>query len=89
MKQVVPLEKARDHSIFGSKAVGLGDAARGGLPLPPGVALSGSIVEAVAAGEERAIRKVAKSVAHSPGRWPSARPRWARTARARASPAST
>ena len=62
MKQVVPLEKARDDAVFGSKAVGLGDAARAGLPLPPGVALSGSIVEAVASGEERAIRKVAKSV---------------------------
>ena len=62
MKQVVPLAKAHDHAIFGSKAVGLGEAARSGLPLPPGVALSGSIVEAVAAGEERAIRKVAKSV---------------------------
>jgi pyruvate,water dikinase len=62
VKQVVPLAKARDHAIFGSKAVGLGDAARGGLPLPPGVALSGAIVEAVAAGEPRAIRQVAKSV---------------------------
>jgi pyruvate,water dikinase len=62
MKTVVPLEKARDDSIFGSKAVGLGQAARGGLPLPPGVALSGSIVEAVAAGEERAIKRVVKSV---------------------------
>ena len=62
MKEIVPLEKARDDSIFGSKAVGLGDAARGGIPLPPGVALSGSIVEAVASGEEKAIKKVAKSV---------------------------
>jgi len=62
LKQIVPLDKARDDAIFGSKAVGLGDAARGGLPLPPGVALSGSIVEAVASGEERAIRSVAKSV---------------------------
>jgi pyruvate,water dikinase len=62
MKRVVPLEKARDHAVFGSKAVGLGDAARAGLPLPPGVALSGPIVEAVAAGEERAIRTVEKSV---------------------------
>lgn len=62
MKTVVPLAKARDDSVFGSKAVGLGEAARGGLPLPPGVALSGEIVEAVAAGEERAIRKVEKSV---------------------------
>jgi pyruvate,water dikinase len=62
VKSVVPLAKARDDAIFGSKAIGLGQAARGGLPLPPGVALSGAIVEAVAAGEERAIRKVAKSV---------------------------
>jgi phosphoenolpyruvate synthase/pyruvate phosphate dikinase len=62
MKQVVPLAKARDDSVFGSKAVGLGDAARAGLPLPPGVALSGPIVEAVASGEERAIRKVVKAV---------------------------
>jgi pyruvate,water dikinase len=62
VKKVVPLAKVRDDAIFGSKAVGLGEAARGGLPLPPGVALSGSIVEAVAAGEERAIKKVARSV---------------------------
>ena len=61
MKQVVPLEKARDDAIFGSKAVGLGEAARAGLPLPPGVALSGAIVEAVASGEERAIEQVAKA----------------------------
>jgi phosphoenolpyruvate synthase/pyruvate phosphate dikinase len=62
VKSVVPLAKARDDALFGSKAVGLGQAARNGIPLPPGVALSGSIVEAVAGGEERAIRKVAKSV---------------------------
>jgi phosphoenolpyruvate synthase/pyruvate phosphate dikinase len=62
VKSVVPLAKARDDSVFGSKAVGLGEAARGGLPLPPGVALAGSVVEAVAAGEERAIKKVAKGV---------------------------
>lgn len=60
--QVVPLEKAHDVAIFGFKAVGLGQAIRDGLPVPPGVALSGSIVEAVAAGEERAIRKVSKCV---------------------------
>jgi pyruvate,water dikinase len=62
VKRIVPLAKARDDTIFGSKAVGLGQAAREGLPLPPGVALSGSIVEAVASGEERAIKKVARSV---------------------------
>jgi pyruvate,water dikinase len=66
VREVVPLEKARDDSVFGSKAVGLGDAARGGLPLPPGVALAGSIVEAVASGEEKAVKKVAKSVRSLP-----------------------
>ncbi|HEU0303583.1 MAG TPA: PEP/pyruvate-binding domain-containing protein, partial [Gaiellaceae bacterium] len=67
MKQVVPLEEARDDAVFGSKAVGLGEAARAGLPLPPGVALSGAIVEAVASGEEGAIEQVA-TAARSLGR---------------------
>ena len=62
MKQVVPLEEAHDDSVFGSKAVGLGEAARGGLPLPPGIALGGSIVEEVASGEEDAISQVAEAV---------------------------
>ena len=62
LKGIVPLEGAHDDSLFGSKAVGLGLAARAGLPLPPGVALSGEVVEAVAAGEEAAIGKVAKVV---------------------------
>ena len=58
MSQVVPLEEARDDAVFGSKAVGLGDAARAGLPLPPGVALSGALVEAVAGGDELATAEV-------------------------------
>ena len=62
MKRVAPLENAVDATIFGSKAVGLGQAIRDGLPVPPGVALSGSIVEAVAAGEHAAIKEVAKWV---------------------------
>ena len=62
MKEAVPLAKARETAVFGSKAVGLGDAERAGLPVPPGVALSGSIVESVAAGEQDAIAKVTKSV---------------------------
>ncbi|HEY3462456.1 MAG TPA: PEP/pyruvate-binding domain-containing protein [Gaiellaceae bacterium] len=62
MKDVVPLAKARDDAVFGSKAVGLGEATREGLQLPPGIALSGSIVEAVAGGEQRAIGKVLKAV---------------------------
>ena len=60
MNRVVPLEKALDHRLFGSKAVGLGQAIRDGLPVPAGVALSGSIVEAVAAGEDSAISEVVK-----------------------------
>ncbi|MGA3216201.1 MAG: PEP/pyruvate-binding domain-containing protein [Acidimicrobiales bacterium] len=62
MKEVVSLAKARETAVFGSKAVGLGDAEREGLNVPPGVALSGSIVEAVAAGDEGAIARVTKSV---------------------------
>ena len=60
MTGAVPLAEARDDAIFGSKAVGLGDAAREGLPLPPGVALSGDLVEAVASGEEEAIEEVVR-----------------------------
>jgi pyruvate, water dikinase len=60
VKQVVPLEKAVDETLFGSKAVGLGQAIRDGLPVPAGVALSGAIVEAVAAGERPAIKEIAR-----------------------------
>jgi pyruvate,water dikinase len=63
MKKVVPFTKARETSLYGSKAVGLGDAARQGLPIPPGVALSGELVEAVASGEGKAVEKVVKSIA--------------------------
>ena len=63
MKKVVPFAKAHETSLYGSKAVGLGDAARQGLPVPPGVALSGDLVEAVASGEPKAIEKVAKAIA--------------------------
>jgi phosphoenolpyruvate synthase/pyruvate phosphate dikinase len=58
VKAVVPLAEARDDAMFGAKAVGLGDAARAGLPVPPGIALSGSIVDDVAAGQEDAINAV-------------------------------
>ena len=61
MKTVVSLAKASDESVFGAKAVGLGQAARAGIPIPPGIALSGSIVEAVAAGNSRAIKTVVKA----------------------------
>jgi pyruvate,water dikinase len=62
VRQVVPLEKVVDDTLFGSKAVGLGQAIRDGLPVPPGVALSSAIVEAVAAGERSAINEIARWV---------------------------
>ncbi len=55
MNGVVPLEQAHETELYGSKAVGLGQALRDGLPVPPGIALSGAVVEAVAAGEDGAI----------------------------------
>jgi pyruvate,water dikinase len=60
--EVVPLVEASDVSVFGSKAVGLGDAIRDGLPVPPGVALAGPIVEAVAGEDDDAIRQVSDAV---------------------------
>lgn len=66
MKKVVPFKKAQERSLYGSKAVGLGDAARQGLPVPPGVALSGDLVEAIASGDEHAIEKVAEAIAALP-----------------------
>jgi pyruvate, water dikinase len=60
VKRVVPLEKALDDTLFGSKAVGLGQAIRDGLPVPPGIALSGAVVEAVASGDRSAMRQVVK-----------------------------
>jgi hypothetical protein len=66
MKGVVPLVEAHDHLVFGSKAVGLGEATRGGLPVPPGVALSGPVVDAVASGEAAVIEHVAECVRSLP-----------------------
>jgi len=66
VKQVVPFAKARETSLYGSKAVGLGDAARHGLAVPPGVALSGDLVEAVASRDDKAIEKLAQAIAALP-----------------------
>jgi hypothetical protein len=55
MTEVVPLADAHDESRFGAKATGLGAAARAGLPVPPGYALSGDFVDAVAAGKQEAV----------------------------------
>jgi pyruvate,water dikinase len=55
--------KARDTARYGGKAVGLGDAVRNGLAVPPGVALSAELIEAVAAGDARAIAQLGKAIA--------------------------
>ncbi len=67
MSGVVPLVDAEDTSQFGSKAVGLGQALRDGLPVPPGIALAGSVVDAVAGRDEGVIAQVAESVRPLPG----------------------
>jgi pyruvate,water dikinase len=56
--EVVALADAHDDSRFGAKATGLGAASRAGLPTPPGLALSGAFVDAVAAGQKRAIEQL-------------------------------
>lgn len=66
MKKVVPLVKAREISLYGSKAIGLGDAARKRIPVPPGVAISGDLVDDIASGDERALEKLAKAIAVLP-----------------------
>jgi pyruvate,water dikinase len=51
---MVPLVEARSEALYGAKAVGLGDALRAGLQVPPGVALSGAVVDAISSGEPAA-----------------------------------
>ncbi len=46
----MPLVGADEEALYGAKAVGLGDALRAGLPVPPGVALPGPEVDEIAAG---------------------------------------
>jgi len=55
---VVPLEEAAEESLFGAKAVGLGEAMRAGLPVPPGLALAGDVTEAIAAGHVESLDRV-------------------------------
>jgi pyruvate,water dikinase len=66
VSDVVPLIEASDVSVYGSKAVGLGDAIRDGLPVPPGVALSGPVVEAVASEDPGWIERVTAAVRDLP-----------------------
>jgi pyruvate, water dikinase len=62
VSELVSLAEVADTAVFGSKAVGLGQAVRDGLPVPPGVALSGALVEAVASDDDVAVERVAAAV---------------------------
>jgi pyruvate, water dikinase len=62
VSELLALEEVADTSVFGSKAVGLGQALRDGLPVPPGFALSGPLVEAVAGSDERALEQVVAAI---------------------------
>ncbi|HEU5034457.1 MAG TPA: PEP/pyruvate-binding domain-containing protein [Mycobacteriales bacterium] len=55
MAAVVPLAEAAAEHLYGAKAVGLGAAARAGIPVPPGIALSGAFTDAVAADDPAAV----------------------------------
>lgn len=59
---VVALREAEDDAVFGGKAVQLGKAARGHLPVPPGVALSLDVVDAIVAGQVSARHEVERLV---------------------------
>jgi len=66
MKSVVRLVEAREESLYGAKAVGLGDAARADLPIPPGIALSGELVDAIVEGDADALENVMRLVRDLP-----------------------
>jgi len=60
------LEEAREESSYGAKAIGLGEALRAGLPVPPGIALDGPVVDDIAAGEPEAVRRLTDALAGLP-----------------------
>ena len=54
MTGIVSLVEADEEALYGAKALGLGDALRAGLPVPPGIALSGAEVDLIASGDDAA-----------------------------------
>ena len=66
MSGIVPLVGADEEELYGGKAVGLGDALRAGLPVPPGIALPGPEVDAIASGDVGATAALRDAVRHLP-----------------------
>ena len=66
MTGIVPLAGADEESVYGAKAVGLGDAIRAGLPVPPGVALPGPEVGAIASGDDTVTAALRDAVGSLP-----------------------
>lgn len=66
MTGIVPLVEADSEALYGAKALGLGDALRAGLPVPPGVALSGDEVDLIASGDPTATAALLAGVADLP-----------------------
>ncbi len=62
----MPLLDAAEEALYGAKAVGLGDALRAGLPVPPGVALPGPAVDAIASGDADATAALREAVRDLP-----------------------
>jgi pyruvate,water dikinase len=66
VSRIVSLVEADAEELYGAKAVGLGDALRAGLPVPPGVALPGPEVDAIASGDAAAVAALAEAVHELP-----------------------
>ena len=62
----MPLVEADTEELYGAKAVGLGDALRAGLPVPPGVALPGPEVDSIASGDVAATTALLEAVRELP-----------------------
>jgi len=62
VSDIVPLVKADEEALYGGKAVGLGDALRAGLPVPPGIALPGPEVDLIASGDVAATAALRDAV---------------------------
>ncbi|MEX2557802.1 MAG: PEP/pyruvate-binding domain-containing protein [Actinomycetota bacterium] len=66
--RLAPLEESLDAELYGGKAAQLAVAVGAGLPVPPGVALSRSRVQAIAAGAPAAIAELERTwpLLHAP-----------------------